>query len=134
VDPIADVPDDASDITKTSDKLIDMEQDSAKYIRNAIEEVNNVEYSGLKNSASELLEQLPTASLTPTQGKTLNKKEFQNLLSSIRRNGITGPIKCVQIGKDYYVVDGHHRLLAARLLGLVGLTRRRVYNHDLYHI
>ena len=52
--------------------------------------------------------------LTKTHKLTLSKKNFSNLLKEIKKNGITEPIKYVEYKGTKYVVDGHHRLEAAK--------------------
>ena len=56
--------------------------------------------------------------LNPTHSKTLSNKEFGALVDDIKVNGINEPIKYVKYNGEMYVVDGHHRLLAAKKLGL----------------
>ena len=56
--------------------------------------------------------------LIPTQKITKSKKAFSALVNDINRNGIREAIKYVEVNGDKYVVDGHHRLLAAKMLGL----------------
>lgn len=50
------------------------------------------------------------------------------LMDDIKVNGIQEPIKYVEYNGQKYVVDGHHRLLAAKRLGLteVPIERSRV--------
>lgn len=43
---------------------------------------------------------------------------MNTLIDDIKANGIQEPIKYVEYDGQMYVVDGHHRLLAAKKLGL----------------
>jgi ParB-like chromosome segregation protein Spo0J len=56
--------------------------------------------------------------LVPTHGLTQSRRAFEALKQSIARNGIRDPIKYVEANGRRYVVDGHHRLRAARELGI----------------
>ena len=56
--------------------------------------------------------------MTQTHRPTLSKKQYVTLVDSIRKNGITEPIKYVEHNGTKYVVDGHHRLRAAKQLKL----------------
>lgn len=56
--------------------------------------------------------------LIPTHGKTLSNRDFQKLKDDIAKNGIKDPIKYVEHNGQKYIVDGHHRALAAKQLGL----------------
>ena len=56
--------------------------------------------------------------LQPTHSQTLSKTRMNALLSDLKANGIREPIKCVEYEGQLYVVDGHHRLLLAKRLGL----------------
>ena len=47
-------------------------------------------------------------------------------MESIRKNGIIEPIKYVEDKGTKYVVDGHHRLRAAKQLGLDKIPTQRV--------
>lgn len=64
--------------------------------------------------------------LTQTHRLTLGKREYSNLVDSIRKNGITESIKYVEYKGKKYVVDGHHRLRAAKQLQLKEIPVERV--------
>jgi RHS repeat-associated protein len=61
---------------------------------------------------------LSPAALKPTHGPTLSPKEFAGLKESIAKEGIKKPINFVEHEGQRFVVDGHHRLRAAKQLGL----------------
>jgi hypothetical protein len=63
--------------------------------------------------------------LIPTHGSTLSRRAFQELKESIARDGIREPIKFVEVNGQKFV-DGHHRLRAARELGIVDVPIERV--------
>jgi hypothetical protein len=65
-----------------------------------------------------------THSIKVRHGKA--KKEYEALKADIKENGITNPIKYVEHNGVKYVVDGHHRLRAARELGLTDVPAERV--------
>ena len=56
--------------------------------------------------------------LQPTHSPTLSKAKMNALSDDLKTNGIREPIKCVEFDGQLYVVDGHHRLLIAKRLGL----------------
>jgi RHS repeat-associated protein len=72
------------------------------------------------------IEQLPTVSLIPTHGRTKSNTKQDKLRKDIQRNGIQDPIKYVEQDGKRYVVDGHHRLEAARELKLTTVPAVRV--------
>jgi ParB family chromosome partitioning protein len=51
----------------------------------------------------------------PNKGFMPGDPKFDSLLASIRENGILEPLV---INLDWLVIDGQHRLAAARLLGI----------------
>lgn len=57
----------------------------------------------------------------PTAGAVPGDPKFDALLESIRRNGIREPITLDPRG---LVLDGHHRLEAARMLGMSSVPVR----------
>ncbi|MCM1161706.1 MAG: polymorphic toxin-type HINT domain-containing protein [Roseburia sp.] len=56
--------------------------------------------------------------LTPTHSQTLSKKNMNKLIEDIKDNGINETIKYIEYNSQKYIVDGHHRLIAAKRLGL----------------
>ena len=64
--------------------------------------------------------------LTPTHSRTLSNKEFGVLVDDIKANGIQEPIKYVMYNGEMYVVDGRHRLLAAKKLGITDVPIEEV--------
>lgn len=56
--------------------------------------------------------------LQATHSQTLSKKSMNKLIDDIKDNGISETIKYVEHNGQKYVVDGHHRLIAAKRLGL----------------
>ena len=64
--------------------------------------------------------------LQPTHSSTLSKNKMNALMDDIKVNGIQNPIKYVEYNGQMYVVDGHHRLLAAKRLGLTEVPIEKV--------
>ena len=56
--------------------------------------------------------------LQATHSKTMSNKGLNKLIDDIKCNGINETIKYVEYNGRKYVVDGHHRLIAAKRLGL----------------
>ena len=56
--------------------------------------------------------------LVPTHSQTSSNNRLKKLTSDIKENGILEPIKYIEYNGEKHVVDGHHRLLAAKRLGL----------------
>ncbi|MGU9939384.1 DUF6443 domain-containing protein [Empedobacter brevis] len=61
-----------------------------------------------------------------THGLTKSKKAFQLLKENIRKNGIQESIKYVEHNGKKFVVDGHHRLRAAKELGMDNVPVQQV--------
>jgi len=51
---------------------------------------------------------------------------MNTLIDDIKVNGIQEPIKYVKYNGQMYVVDGHHRLLAVKILGLTEVPIEKV--------
>lgn len=56
--------------------------------------------------------------LEPTHSQTLSNRQLNKLVKDIKENGIQKTIKYVKVDGTKYVVDGHHRLIAAKKLRL----------------
>lgn len=97
----ADAADNAVDLAKQGDEFADTVGDTGKI---ALDAAGNVGYSKID-------------SLEITQKVSPNEEGYEELLTDISENGITEPIKYVRVGNTCYVVDGHHRLYAAKQLG-----------------
>ena len=116
---------DTAKIAKTADKIFDAAKgadnaiDAAKAIDNATDAAKLADVSkGIKNISPSML--------TQTHTLTLSKKQYGDLVDSIRKNGIIEPIKYVEYNGTKYVVDGHHRLRAAKELGLEKIPTEKV--------
>ena len=109
----------AADVAKYADKGIDVVKvadkasDAAKVADKALD-------------AGKTIKRISPTKLTQTHKLTLSKKQYNNLLESIRKNGITDPIKYVEYKGTKYVVDGHHRLRAAKQLKLDKIPTQKV--------
>ena len=68
----------------------------------------------------------PISELTPTHGLTKSKKQMKTLIEDIRINGIQEPIHYVNYGGTKYVVNGHHRLAAAKALKMTDVPVKEV--------
>ena len=64
--------------------------------------------------------------LKPTHSQTLSNNKMNALINDIRANGIQEPISYIEYNGQMYVVDGHHRLSAAKRLGLTEVPIREV--------
>lgn len=56
--------------------------------------------------------------LTPTHSITKGHAKMQKFIDEISKNGIKEPIKYVEYNGEKYIVDGHHRIAAAKKLGI----------------
>ena len=56
--------------------------------------------------------------LQATHSQTLNKKNMNKLIEDIKNNGINESIKYVKYNNQKYIVNGHHRVIATKRLGL----------------
>ncbi|MFG0253172.1 MAG: RHS repeat-associated core domain-containing protein, partial [Phycisphaerales bacterium JB038] len=64
--------------------------------------------------------------LTATHSLTLSRRQMSALVDDIAENGIQESIKFVEHNGGRFVVDGHHRLAAARRLGISEVPVERV--------
>ena len=56
--------------------------------------------------------------LTPTHSITKGHTKMQKLIDEISKNGIKEPIKYAECNGEKYIVDGHHRVAAAKKFGI----------------
>ena len=68
-----------------------------------------------------------TASLVLTHGQTMSNGQLNRLVSYVSASGIPGRILYVEAMGGRYVVDGNHRLMAARQLGIEAVLAQRVF-------
>ena len=68
-----------------------------------------------------------TKDLEPTHNQTKSNRQMNKLIEQIKKDGgIKEPIKYVEYNGKMYVVDGHHRLIAAKKLGLENVPAQQV--------
>ena len=100
--------------------------DTAKLAKMADKAVDVAKTTNKLSDAAKGIKRISPTKLTQTHKLTVSKKQYENLVESIRKNGITEPIKYVEYKGTKYVVDGHHRLRAAKQLGLDKIPTQRV--------
>ncbi len=100
--------------------------DTAKLAKMADKAVDAAKVADRISDAAKSVKRISPSKLTQTHKLTLSKKQYSNLVESIRKNGITEPIKYVEYKGTKYVVDGHHRLRAAKQLGLDKIPTQKV--------
>ena len=94
----------AADLAKVANK-VDNIADTAKVVKKTSNITKNVKV-------------ISPSKLTQTQKLTLSKKQYNNLVESIKKNGMIETIKYVEHNGTKYVVEGHHRLRVAKELQL----------------
>ncbi len=67
-----------------------------------------------------------TSELVLTHERRLSKNEFRKLKASIDREGIREPVIYVVFHDEKHIVNGHHRVLIARGLGIEEVTAKEV--------
>lgn len=80
----------------------------------------------LVQAATKGVTKLGTYELEITHGLTKSKNAFAKLKADIKLNGIQEPIKFVEHNGKRFVVDGHHRLRAAKELGIQNVPVQQV--------
>ncbi|EDP46957.1 ParB/RepB/Spo0J family partition protein [Rickettsiella grylli] len=68
--------------------------------------------------AETTLTHLSRTELEVTHPRTMGRKAFARLVKNIKENGISEAVKYIEYNGKNYVVDGNHRLVAARTLDL----------------
>ncbi len=80
-------------------------------------------HNGVEEST---LTHLSPTELEITQPRTMGRKAFARLVENIKENGINETVKYIKYNGKNYVVDGNHRLVAARTLGLKEIPVEKV--------
>ena len=93
---------------------------------NTVENGNVKGYDGNIDLNKDRISSIATFDLHPTHSITLGKKAFARLFNDIKINGITEPIKYIEYNGEKYVVDGHHRLMIAKKLGIKDIPAEEV--------
>ena len=84
--------------------------------------INNEYY---KNKAKQ--EIISPYDLEPTHNQTKSRRQMDKFLKDVQKDGtIREPIKYVEYNGKKYVVDGHHRLIAAKKLGMKNIPAEKV--------
>ena len=110
---------DTAKLARMADKAVDA-------VKMADKAVDATKTADKVSDAAKGIKRIAPSKLTQTHKLTLSKKQYSNLVESIRKNGITEPIKYVEYKGTKYVVDGHHRLRAAKQLGLDKIPVQKV--------
>ena len=80
-------------------------------------------------AGSEIIENADTVKvfqLKPTHRINKSKRQMEELMEDIQKNGIKDPIKYINYDGNKYVVEGHHRLHTARMLGIDNVPAEEV--------
>ena len=109
--------DEGAELVKYSDEAVEAAGDVGKHLDEAVEGGTDVIETVSKTNPFDL---------QPTHSPTLSKNKMNALMDDIKVNGIQEPIKYVEYNGQMYVVDGHHRLLAAKRLGLTEVPIEKV--------
>lgn len=100
--------------------------DTAKVARLADKVSDATKIADKVSDVGKVIEKISPSKLTQTHRLTLSRKQYSNLVDSIQKNGITESIKYVEYKGTKYVVDGHHRLSAAKQLKLDKIPIQKV--------
>jgi len=73
-----------------------------------------------------LVSRLSPNELEVTHPRTMGRRAFGRLVQDIKENGINEPVKFIEHEGKNYVVDGNHRLGAARALGMDAIPVEKV--------
>ena len=84
------------------------------------------EMSGSKGSGEAVNGLEKTSNLITTHRITMEKNKFNKFVEKIKNEVIKEPIKYVEYNGKKYIVDGHHRLQAAKRLGIEDVPVEKV--------
>ena len=110
---------DAAKTAKTADNIID----TAKAVDKATDAAKTADKA---KDISKAVKRISPLELKQTHKPTMSQKQFSNLVESIKKDGIKESIKYVEYNGQKYVVDGHHRLQAAKQLNLKDIPVEKV--------
>ena len=97
--------------------------DSADAIRAMAQEGSG---GGTNSLSDQGVHDIMRTDLIPTHSQTKSRGQLLALIKDIQQNGIQEPVKYVVFDGKKYVVDGHHRILAAKKLGLLNIPAEEV--------
>ena len=96
-------------------------------MNNSSSSLTKVEVNGISEMAAEAVNGLEkTSNINTTHRITMGKNKFNKFVETIKNEGINEPIKYVEYNGKKYVVDGHHRLQAAKRLGIEDVPVEKV--------
>ena len=72
------------------------------------------------------VETLGVDELEMTHGRTMGRNKFDKFVKEVAQNGIIEPIEYVAYNGKNYIVNGHHRFLAAKKLGMKSVPVKQV--------
>jgi RHS repeat-associated protein len=71
-------------------------------------------------------ERVRVGQLIPTHGRMLSNNKLSDLVKKLRAEGIKDPVTVTEHGGRLYILDGHHRALAAPRAGIAEVPIKRV--------
>jgi RHS repeat-associated protein len=85
-----------------------------------------VESGAFCAAKGEIQETAKIGSLFATHGQTMSNKQLDRLIKDIRVNGISNPLVVTAHDGRLYILDGHHRALAAPRAGVLDVPIKKV--------
>ena len=61
------------------------------------------------------------AGLRQFQGRPADKERYRGMLAAVQRGAVLPPVELYKLGYGYYILNGHHRVAAARQVGQVDI-------------
>lgn len=88
--------------------------------------VSTVEKSAAQEAAKGATETVRVGELVATHGRMMSNKQLDKLTKNIRAEGIKQPLTVTEHNGKLYILDGHHRALAAPRAGVAEVPINRV--------